>query len=38
MASTYNSDELSEEELEKLLSELPNIIHELELYASQVER
>lgn len=30
-----DSNELSKEELEKLLVELPNIIQELELYAAQ---
>jgi hypothetical protein len=29
---------LSKEELEDLIVELPNIIHELEIYASQEER
>lgn len=32
-----DSNTLDEEELEKLLAELPNIIRELELYASQKE-
>jgi len=32
------SNELSEEELENLLTELPAIIHELELDALQEER
>ncbi len=33
-----DSNTLNEEELEKLLAELPNIIHELEIYSSQEER
>ena len=38
MSVMDDSNELSEEELENLLTELPAIIHELELDALQEER
>jgi len=38
MIALDNSNTLSEEELEKLLAELPIILHELEMDASQEAR